>query len=138
MKTVRYTSFTVTLTPTLTLPFPQCYTNHDGLSLRTGVFAGVGLGETHASLKRACQIPNVRFKYGGHSIYLPSTLTRNATPEDALAMFEAEIELVEAHDNGAAESNPCCLKVLRPSYNKQSNQTAARVELRLVQNAMDT
>jgi hypothetical protein len=49
---------------------------HHGLSLRTGVLAGVNLRENHAALKRACSlIPDLQLKYGGHSAYLPPTLT---------------------------------------------------------------
>ena len=36
-------------------------------------------------------------------------------------MFEAEIELMEAHGNGVAESNPC-LKVLRQAVLQQTEQ----------------
>ena len=36
-------------------------------------------------------------------------------------MFEAEIELMEAHANGVAESNPC-LKVLRQAVLQQTEQ----------------
>eukprot|EP01052_Picozoa_sp_SAG31_P036737 SAG31_NODE_4629_length_3085_cov_2.778299_4_plen_300_part_00 len=110
------------------------YDLHKGLSLRTGVFAGMGLDENHASLTRAYsgRIKGLQMVYGGHSVYFPSTATANATAEETIRMFERDISLLEAHDKNAPEEET----VLKMSYKKHGDQTAARDELDLVKLAL--